>query len=491
MPSTAKVFAGDYILIYQNSATDLKQVISVTNSTSVTVDSNVSSTKAGANLVQILPQNIPVSISGGGRTDRYINLDSTGKILTVSLANTFTTNAAVYVSYNVLVNNSNSFQTKTSNRDTNIALNLTTHPQANSGPWCLGHPDVYRLKKVYLGNAGTVNTNSLDVTSEFYVDHNQNFDFLDLSYLYLNPRSQLSLTTSEGLLVVFDHYTQSNPGATSIESYSINANADVMTLANLSATSTVSLHELSEVYSSQGEYIDLIDAVDFRPRVAVTANITTTSTNITTNPATVNSTSKYIYSGSVLKFPVPDSNFTSDVTHYMGRIDRIVVDKFSQIRDLEGRPGLDKTDLAAPLQPADTITIGQVYIPPYPSIPLQKSFAYNQILDKKISSQKFTYKRDGTHQISVPVNSSTNTAYKQPTRYSMQDIAALDRRITQLEDYVSLNQLEQSVQNLTIPSSINPAINRFKFGFFADSSAMLFAYPLPARHCAERRYRLH
>ena len=118
----------------------------------------------------------------------------------------------------------------------------------------------------------------------------------------------------------------------------------------------------------------LRDCIDFRPRVAVTANITTTSTNITTNPATVNSTSKYIYSGSVLKFPVPDSNFTSDVTHYMGRIDRIVVDKFSQIRDLEGRPGLDKTDLAAPLQPADTITIGQVYIPPYPSIPLQKSF---------------------------------------------------------------------------------------------------------------------
>jgi hypothetical protein len=51
----------------------------------------------------------------------------------------------------------------------------------------------------------------------------------------------------------------------------------------------------------------------------------------------------------------------------------------------------------------------------------------------------------------------------------MSDIGGLEKRINQLEYYVSLNLLETKVKDLVIPSSVNPAINRFKNGFFVDN----------------------
>ena len=51
----------------------------------------------------------------------------------------------------------------------------------------------------------------------------------------------------------------------------------------------------------------------------------------------------------------------------------------------------------------------------------------------------------------------------------MEDIGGLERRIKDLEYYVSLTVLELGIKDLRLPSSLSPNINRFKYGFFADS----------------------
>jgi hypothetical protein len=143
------------------------------------------------------------------------------------------------------------------------------------------------------------------------------------------------------------------------------------------------------------------------------------------------------------------------------------VDKSGNIKAVKGVPSV--SELVAPGQPTDSLTINTVYIPPYPSVPRMKSSNLSTILDKKISSEIYTVKRLNSHTIGVPLTSAALIEEQQPTRYTVSDIHELERRIEALEYYVSLSQLEQTVKSLVIPSSLNGSLNRFKYGFFADN----------------------
>jgi hypothetical protein len=50
----------------------------------------------------------------------------------------------------------------------------------------------------------------------------------------------------------------------------------------------------------------------------------------------------------------------------------------------------------------------------------------------------------------------------------MADIGNIARRVYDLEYYVALSLLESDLKDRVIPSSRDPALNRFKFGFFVD-----------------------
>jgi len=52
--------------------------------------------------------------------------------------------------------------------------------------------------------------------------------------------------------------------------------------------------------------------------------------------------------------------------------------------------------------------------------------------------------------------------------YTNKDVADIDNRLRNVEYYTNLNQLESSVKTLIIPSSSDPTVNRYQFGFFAD-----------------------
>jgi hypothetical protein len=152
----------------------------------------------------------------------------------------------------------------------------------------------------------------------------------------------------------------------------------------------------------------------------------------------------------------------------MGRADRFIIDKTATIKNIEGTPAA--TGMVAPATPDNNLSLNVLVIPPYPSIPRQKDLNYTRIIDTKMASvQRMTTKRLNDHLIATPTNANTNISVVQPSGYTMAQIATLENRIASLEYGAQLSQLERSVSNLGIPSSINGAINRFKYGFFSDA----------------------
>ena len=461
--------AGDYLKIF--GATEYTRISAVTNSTSMIVvgNSTTLTTNSAANVVQFFPNNVPISLVG--RPGVTANVNSTGKLLTVDLGFTLAANVNIDIIADVKSVNITP-TSKTTNRDTYVKINFANNTNGNTGPWALGHPDIFRMKNVYVGTNSTIlsATNVVgltDVTNHFYIDHNQNPDYFDYGYLYRKPTSNLVLTTGQGLIVGFDHFTNAAAGFTTLGSYSVD---DTVTFDTLDATKTggdINTLEISEMHTADGKDYDLIDVVDFRPRVTATANVSAgLVSNSTVNPSIGSATTRFAASAAV-GFPTPDTVFMANTEYYIGRVDRVVIDEFGVFKSIKGNPAVQNQ--VAPDAPADALSINTVYIPPYPSVPQIKSDNLIKILDKKIASIIYTTARVSSHTIQVPVTTETQLEQTQPTRYTVADIHNLERRIAALEYYVSLSQLEQSVKDLVIPSSLNGAINRFKYGFFADN----------------------
>jgi hypothetical protein len=222
------------------------------------------------------------------------------------------------------------------------------------------------------------------------------------------------------------------------------------------------------MFDPRGNYYDLIDTVDFRPSVANTAVQTAGNTALSTiNPTPLSATAKF-GSLSSYQFPIDGEHYSSSLNYYMGRADRIVIDKTAVIKVIQGTPAT--TGMVAPATPDNNLSLNVLVIPPYPSIPLQKDLNYTLITDTKMASvQRMTTNRLTSHIIATPTNANTNISVVQPSGYTMAQIATLENRIASLEYGAQLSQLERSVSNLGIPSSINGAINRFKYGFFSDA----------------------
>ena len=66
----------------------------------------------------------------------------------------------------------------------------------------------------------------------------------------------------------------------------------------------------------------------------------------------------------------------------------------------------------------------------------------------------------------------------------MEEIGKLERRLEALEYSQNVSDLEESVKNRKIPSSVDSTLERFKFGFFVDNFEN---YDLAATQSAEYR----
>ena len=303
-----------------------------------------------------------------------------------------------------------------------------------------------------------------DVTNQFYIDSGQNEDFLDISKLVRKPRYD-TLATTDVLLVKFDAF---NPisGVKTISSYTI---TDTANLATLLSDTGVNTMELPELQGRTGIYYDIRDCADMRPVAANTINYVKDIANTAAganaasiiNPA-LPSNANY-FAASSFNFPVPNSTLSANISSYLGRVDRVVINSTG---GFEIRKGESAISPVVPPSQDSSLTLQIYNIPPYPSLPEVLSAEMISIIDTKVMSA-ISGKRKNSYTIK-PLIGAAERARIQQRRYTMADIGSLDKRIKNLEYYVSFTLAEATAKARFIPSGLDAALDRFKFGFFVD-----------------------
>jgi hypothetical protein len=451
--------AGQYINIVGGASNNIiRRVVSVTNNTLLTIESNSSFTQNSVDAKRAWPQYVPIQLAFD--SDYVANVTSSDEVMNIDLGDTLNTvtNTDIIVAYNVNVEDQTP-TAKTPNRNLLVKLRLANNTATTVGPWCLGVPDIFRLRAVYKGTS-SVDTASSEVTDEFFIDHNQNSNYYNLGYLYKKARSSSLLTDDDYLLVEFDAFTAS-PGFYTVTSYVSGSKGtryteDSKALEDL--TTTVNTLEIPETFDDTGRYYDLINHIDFRPYVSNTANVTANSANVTLNPANTVS-----FTATDRFFPVPDSIYTHDVEYFLPRVDSVFLDKNGRFRILQGTSG---TLVTVPT-PAGSMRINNLLMPTYPSMPENISSDVLEVIDTGVYSNKYNTVRLAYKRIST-LFTGIDFSKEQPKGYTEYEIGGLERRIADLEYYALLSSVQMGLKDRVIPSSVSPNINRFKYGFFVD-----------------------
>lgn len=409
-----------FIRIISGGSQDIKRVISVANSTSITLDAPPAFNNTSAVITTFYPGGYVIPIQSTLVGAPAINVTSS-TTFAINTGMTLSGAQTVTVQHDVLRTQA-SQRNKAMNR--NVLVKLYANAAVNN-TWNLGLTDVFKIKNVYVG-ASFANTNP-DMVTSFTLDNGQRPYTYDHAQLVLNP-SVASLGNQQ-MLVVLDRFTAntaSGSGFYSVDSYPI----DDANTANTAAIQTIQIPYFTAV---TGQSVPLRDCIDFRTVMADTANNTTVLANATLNPAAVGAYTNDGY------FPTPDTNFEADMAYYLGRYDLVNINPQGQIAIVNGTPS------ESPITPTisdDSMTVATVYVPPYPSLTTIENSTINNpayVISPSIVSHKV---------------------------YTMADIGTLDKRLQQIEYYTTLNQLEQSASNMQVTDA--NGLNRFKNGIFAD-----------------------
>jgi hypothetical protein len=247
-----------------------------------------------------------------------------------------------------------------------------------------------------------------DVTNRFDIDFGQRENFYDHASIKLRP----NFASCRGPLLVCCRYYEHSPvsagggGFFTVDSYpSLNT---AITDAGTNIGDGYSI--IPQIQRSNGDLIELRDCIDFRP---TRQNGTNTAPNFTLQGAQI---------------PLPTTDFELDYKYYLGRRDIIALDKSRQFLVIEGIPSKVPVE---PTAPATAMVLYTLNVPPYTEYP---SNVIVRFIDNK--------------------------------RYTMRDIGKIDKRVENLEYYVSLNTLEKNALDLIIPDV--DGIDRTKYGVFVD-----------------------
>lgn len=157
-----------------------------------------------------------------------------------------------------------------------------------------------------------------------------------------------------------------------------------------------------------GDAYNLRDVIDFRPR---------------------RQDGDYLGIFDECLFGISGLTFETDFSYYLARIDKLVLTQDRKFEILSGVPSLRPV---TPAEKDNSMTLYTIILPPYTA----------NISDIK---QQYTDNR----------------------RYTMRDIGTLEQRISTLEYYTSLNELEQASKNQEITD--DTGANRFKNGIIVDA----------------------
>lgn len=240
-----------------------------------------------------------------------------------------------------------------------------------------------------------------NLTNSFQLDKGQRDEFYDYSRLIRNknvpePKGQLT--------VVFDYYEVSAD------------DGDVFTVASYDSD------RFSKDIPSIGNLgIRATDTFDFRPRVSVYNPSTNTESPFQFNERSFDSQGTF-------RFLESNENSIASYEHYLGRIDKVYLNKFG---DFVYEKGISSIDPRPPVKTGELMDLATITLPPY---------LYN------------------TQNASITFNDNR--------RFTMRDIGNIEDRVSSLEEVTTLSLLEASAQTLQILDE--EGRNKFKSGFFVD-----------------------
>jgi hypothetical protein len=279
--------------------------------------------------------------------------------------------------------------------------------------------DVHSINAIFDLNGANVTTSvynalteSSNVTSRYILNTGQKDSYYDWSSITLKPGQNAPIGP---LVVRYNRFSSNGSGYFDIDSYT--------RLGTQESGGKGVSYDMIPIYALQGgSKVFLRDYLDFRP-VRVSATTTSRANNFILD-----------VDEAVLgpKLAEPGLDVLMDFEYYLPRIDRIVLNKNREFQVLQGTPSLTPV---VPVEPDDSMTLYILGYPPYVT------------LISAVRIQAFNHRR-----------------------YTMKDIAKLDKRITNLELYTSLSIAELATINKndrTVRDSFG--IARPKNGVFVDS----------------------
>ena len=240
-----------------------------------------------------------------------------------------------------------------------------------------------------------------DVTGSFSLDKGQREQYYDYSRIV---RQQDQPIPSKRLMVIFDHYTVPST-----------EEGDVFTVSSYNHERFS--YDVPQIDNTQ---VRSTDTLDFRPIVEEIP-----FSSIVKSPFDFDSRS---FSNADNRILAPNEDSLIDYSYYVGRIDKVFIDKHAKIFVKKG------TASESPSEPAnntDVMELATIELPPY-------------LYDPKDASLTLVDNR----------------------RYTMRDIGKIEDRVDNLEEVTSLSLLELNTQSLQIKDSNGN--DRFKSGFFVD-----------------------
>jgi len=165
--------------------------------------------------------------------------------------------------------------------------------------------------------------------------------------------------------------------------------------------------EIPVYYSSKNGVFVLRDCLDFRPTKRI-GTLDTIDTGL---------------------LPAPDASTELSFDYYLPRIDKLVVSKTKEFRIIQG---VSAPKPVAPPDDDDSMTLYVIYLPPY----------VNSINDIRLK-------------------------YVENKRYTMRDIAKIDKRVDRVEYYTALNSIENKALDDT--SQYEDGTEKEKFGIIGEN----------------------
>lgn len=262
---------------------------------------------------------------------------------------------------------------------------LTSRTQAT-----LAHGATVTLDKADIFDIVSIidNTSLVNITSHYVLDNGQRDSYYDRGRLIFNS----GFAAPSGTISVTYRYLAHGAG-------------DLFTVDSYNAV--IDYADIPLYRSTTGKSYDMINCLDFRPRI----NDAGTGFSVT---------SEVVADGQTVLF---------DYEYYLGRIDKIVLDSSGNFNVISGVSDIYPLP---PKDPINTMVLYQVSLPPY-------TFNATDVTFSMVDNR----------------------------RYTMRDIGKLDTRIGNLEYYTTLSLLEKSTSDMFIDDGLGN--NRFKNGFIVDN----------------------